>query len=369
MRREVLKRLVDHEVYVARFYLKSDHPKAAALRLEGRDQALPGLGPRAGAAVLAGRDLPAHVRSAAREGDVRARRRRVRQRAAGAALGALPRVHRAALRRRTALQDAADRDAGPPPRRPPSHAPMADGEKAGLRELVARGRAHYETASTPRRRPASPRCCARRRPTPTSTTCWASSITRRGAWRRRRQMFKRGAAHQPGLHRGGAEPGRDLQRPRQVRRGQGRSTSRRWRRRKRAPRELDPFAKGKIANMHADIGRRLPRRRRCTRRRCASTSRRWRSARRSSTSAPSSATPAARWATSTGAIRELERVRAESPRFVGGPPEAGPRLLRGRRGARTPPPSGAPCWRPSPRTASAKMYLALLDPAAEPDKK
>jgi outer membrane protein assembly factor BamD len=44
MRQEVFKRLVDHEVYVARFYLKSDHPKAAAMRLEGAIKRYPGSG-------------------------------------------------------------------------------------------------------------------------------------------------------------------------------------------------------------------------------------------------------------------------------------------------------------------------------------
>jgi outer membrane protein assembly factor BamD len=44
IRREVLKRLVDHEVYVARFYLKTDHPKAAAGRLEGAIRRYPGSG-------------------------------------------------------------------------------------------------------------------------------------------------------------------------------------------------------------------------------------------------------------------------------------------------------------------------------------
>lgn len=34
-RREVLRRLIEHEVYVARFYLDRDQPKAAILRLEG----------------------------------------------------------------------------------------------------------------------------------------------------------------------------------------------------------------------------------------------------------------------------------------------------------------------------------------------
>jgi outer membrane protein assembly factor BamD len=44
MRKEVMKRLVDHEVYVARFYLKNDHPKAAAIRIEGAIKRYPGSG-------------------------------------------------------------------------------------------------------------------------------------------------------------------------------------------------------------------------------------------------------------------------------------------------------------------------------------
>jgi outer membrane protein assembly factor BamD len=44
LRRGVLDRLVDHEVYVARFYLKGDHPKAAAMRLEGAIRRYPGSG-------------------------------------------------------------------------------------------------------------------------------------------------------------------------------------------------------------------------------------------------------------------------------------------------------------------------------------
>jgi outer membrane protein assembly factor BamD len=44
LRRQVLQRLVDHEVYVARFYLSSDHPNAAALRLEGALHRYPGSG-------------------------------------------------------------------------------------------------------------------------------------------------------------------------------------------------------------------------------------------------------------------------------------------------------------------------------------
>ena len=33
-RKEVLRRLIEHEVYVARFYLERGHPKAAILRIE-----------------------------------------------------------------------------------------------------------------------------------------------------------------------------------------------------------------------------------------------------------------------------------------------------------------------------------------------
>jgi outer membrane protein assembly factor BamD len=44
LRRQVLQRLVDHEVYVARFYLRTDHPKAAAMRLEAALRRYPGSG-------------------------------------------------------------------------------------------------------------------------------------------------------------------------------------------------------------------------------------------------------------------------------------------------------------------------------------
>jgi outer membrane protein assembly factor BamD len=44
LRKEVLQRLVDHEVYVARFYLKGDHPRAAALRIESALKRYPGSG-------------------------------------------------------------------------------------------------------------------------------------------------------------------------------------------------------------------------------------------------------------------------------------------------------------------------------------
>jgi outer membrane protein assembly factor BamD len=44
LRKQVLQRLVDHEVYVARFYLRGDHPNAAAMRIEGALRRYPGSG-------------------------------------------------------------------------------------------------------------------------------------------------------------------------------------------------------------------------------------------------------------------------------------------------------------------------------------
>jgi outer membrane protein assembly factor BamD len=44
LRKQVLQRLVDHEVYVARFYLNAGHARAAALRLEGALRRYPGSG-------------------------------------------------------------------------------------------------------------------------------------------------------------------------------------------------------------------------------------------------------------------------------------------------------------------------------------
>jgi outer membrane protein assembly factor BamD len=44
LRKEVLRRLVDHEVYIARFYLNGNHAKAAAMRLEGAIRRYPGSG-------------------------------------------------------------------------------------------------------------------------------------------------------------------------------------------------------------------------------------------------------------------------------------------------------------------------------------
>ena len=69
----------------------------------------------------------------------------------------------------------------------------------------------------------------------------------------------------------------------------------------------------------------------------------------------------------TGAIRELERVRAESPRFVAGRLKLG--LVYYAAARRD---DAAAEWRAvlaaDPTNRAAKMYLALLDPAAAAQK-
>ena len=78
MRKEVLKRLVDHEVYVARFYLQNDHPKAAAMRIEGAIKRYPGSGREPELLYSLGETYLHMERSAARQGDLHARGHRVR---------------------------------------------------------------------------------------------------------------------------------------------------------------------------------------------------------------------------------------------------------------------------------------------------
>ena len=119
---------------------------------------------------------------------------------------------------------------------------------------------------------------------------------------------------------------------------------------KQAPRELDPFAKGKIANMHAELGCRLSRRRPVrgggprVRAGAGALPDVRRHPHRARQHPPRDGRPDRRDPRARAGARREPALRRRAP-------EAGARLLRGRRGARTPPPSGAPCWRPMPRTA------------------
>ena len=128
-------------------------PRRPSMRLEGAHQALPGIGARARAAAVAGRDLPAHGRSAAGQGDLRSAWSPSTHGAPGAAVRAVSGVHQAPLRSEARRRSAA------------GAAAMDDADRAGLRELVARGREHYAGRRVRQGRAVvSPRCCARQAP-------------------------------------------------------------------------------------------------------------------------------------------------------------------------------------------------------------
>ena len=332
-------------------------PRRRRCGIEGAIKRYPGSGREPELLFSLGRDLPAHGRSAARQGDLHARGQRVRRGAAGPPVGALPRVHRQALRPEPAAQ--ADRRRAP---RPPMAEAAPTWTPATLRELVARGRAHYAAGEYAEADRLPDRGAARARPpTPTSTTCWASSTTSEGRLAEAEEMFQRGAAHQPGLHRGGAEPGGHLQRPRQVRarprtiyeqamaavaarpararslrQGQDRQHARRGRR--RLPRGRALRRRG--ARVRAGAGalpdvRRHPHRAR--QRRCA----RWASCRRRD--------PRAR----AGARRAPAlRRRAAPPRASATTPPAGATTRRR---------SGGRCWKPTRATSRRRCTWRCCD--------
>ena len=257
-------------------------------------------------------------------------------------------------------QDAADRGRRPrPPLRRPWLTEPRPSATRRLRELVARGRAHYVARRVRRGdRAASRTCCARRPPTPTSTTCWASSITRRGAWPKPRRCSSEALRINPGYTEAALNlvvTCNDLGKygEAKVVYEQAMATS------KRAPRELDPFAKGKIANMHADVG--------AAYRAVGLYDEAVREYERALALCPTFVDIRTELGNTrremgdvAGAIRELERVRAESPRFVGGRLQLGlGYYAAGRRD------DAAGEWRAvleiAPDNRSAQMYLALLD--------
>ena len=116
---------------------------------------------------------------------------------------------------------------------------------------------------------------------------------------------------------------------------------------KNAPRSLDPFAKGKIANMHADIG--------AAYHAVGMYADAVREYQRALALCPTFVDIRTRLGTTlremgdaAEAVREFERVRAENPRFLRRACTSASATTR-RAAARTPCPSGGPCsrWRPT----------------------
>jgi tetratricopeptide (TPR) repeat protein len=128
---------------------------------------------------------------------------------------------------------------------------------------------------------------------------------------------------------------------------------------RRAPRELDPFAKGKIANMHADVG--------AAYRAVALYDEAIREYERALALCPSFVDIRTQLGDTlremgdvAGAIGELERVRTENPRFIAGRLKLGLGYhAAGRRD------EAAAEWRAvlelEPADRTAPMYLALLE--------
>ena len=132
---------------------------------------------------------------------------------------------------------------------------------------------------------------------------------------------------------------------------------------KHAPRELDPFVKGKIANMHAELG--------ATYRAVGAHDDALREYRRALALCPTFADVRTELAKTLheagdrdGATRELELVRAEHPRFVPGLLHLGLAYhAAGRAG------DAAGAWRAAlavdPANRAAKLYMAMHDGQAK----
>jgi tetratricopeptide (TPR) repeat protein len=242
---------------------------------------------------------------------------------------------------------------------------MAESERGGLRELVARGRTHYENGEYAE-----------------AATCFQEVLREKAAYADvydmlgviyhqegrladAEQMFNEALRLNPEYTEAALNlvvTCNDLGKYAEAKAIYERAMATS----KQAPRELDPFAKGKIANMHAEVGAA------------------YRAVNLYAEAVLQYEQALALCPTFvdirsdlgntrremgdlTGAIRELEQVRGENPRFLAGRLKLG--LVYYAAARRD---DAAAEWRAvlavDAENREAKMYLALLDPAAAASK-
>ena len=176
----------------------------------------------------------------------------------------------------------------------------------------------------------------------------------RGAWRRRRRCSSEALRINPAYTEAALNLAVTYNDLGKYARGQGGLRSGRWRRRKQRAARAGPVRQGQDRQHARRRRRRLPRvgavrggRARVRAGAGAVPDVRRHPHRLGTTLREMGDTDGRRSASSSGCAR---RTRASSRARL----QLGLVLLRGRRGATTPPPSGAPCWRPSRRTSAAQ---------------
>jgi len=236
---------------------------------------------------------------------------------------------------------------------------MADADRPGLRELVARGRTHYEAGEYAEATECFTEVLREKAPYADVYDMLGVIYHQEGRLAEAEQMFNEALRINPAYTEAALNlvvTSNDLGKYAEAKviYERAMATS------KREPRELDPFAKGKIANMHAEVGaayRAVPLHEEAIR-----------EYERALALCPTFVDIRTELGNTrremgdlTGAIRELERVRAESPRFIGGRLKLGlVYYAAGRRdeaGA-----EWAAVLTQDPDNRAARMYMALLDP-------
>jgi tetratricopeptide (TPR) repeat protein len=240
---------------------------------------------------------------------------------------------------------------------------MVDGGRAGLRELVARGRAHYQAGEHAQAIVCLTEVLREKAPYPDVYDMLGFIYHQEGRLPEAEEMFREALRLNPTYTEAALNlvvTCNDLGKYAEAKTIYERAMAVS----QRAPRELDPFVKGKLANMHAEMG--------ATYRALALHDESLREYERALALCPTFADLRVELGKTRremgdvgGAIRELERVRAESPELAVGRIHLGlGYYAAGRRE------EAAAEWRAvlavQADNRSARMYLAMLETAGEP---